>query len=1418
MSDIICRKIVPGEGLLHGALVGNDTSEYEISEFERMSGTELDITLKFLSFGYGLFFPSADARAASKFELSPSPKSADTANNKPINRKGALFIKLEPWSGSGKGSVFSLGDITDGKHDYLLIRFAEGAQRFGKPIFVSFAHEMNGNWYPWSGKPELYIKAYRHVHDVISKYACNITWVWNPDVFGSDLSKWPALQYYPGPEYVDVIAIDGYNKSGAQTAASIFSNSLKKLKPKGKPMIIGEFGCGGRNRGCFADAVNFFADPKNEIRGFIYFKRDDNAAYEIRTPDQQLAYYNALRKLENLFKSQIMLGPPAIAPEKPEVLLSGRILPFGMHDSELGKADAYSRPLLNRLKVESKIPLEQLEKVLEAIAFAPPSRTLDPEEHLLSAAEFNRTYADLARIKETDKINKYKLYPYLRDFRTYWDNTIVLLSVYVQKITEDTRLDKKAAFPRALEISDRIMERVKIQLAADEATGRMRGPSFYSQRSLDLIRAEIYSQIDIGENEFYQDGLELAVFAMKGLIDGDPKGFESRPDYYSILKGSIILGDLYGRLATFEHNPTYYDMAEYLYESVLSLDQGKSEDILSIDLLSVDPISDLDLFFEVSPKKMDEALDFNVGENYITPDDKRLAQNGIYHQLRGMALIKRAELFTSRPGLKKIEDAGLYFAHTAYGMTELRYANQQANLPDKKNQYFYNQAKVLQGSLLMLLADRVKFYYGEAGTRFTSTFTKEEFEHGGTVKGLLRAIGTDDYKITFKAPENTLERLNEILETPQFFDLWEEKYGNKINLSSEVNRLVGITADYRDREFKKLSDSRQKVIKRMNRLLLKLTYPDVCPSAPTHPNAPELKGFYEAIDAAKNFFPEEERFGIIEEELPILEADQIVAIARDYYFKNIPDKYKYIYAQSWIKSLEIAIRNADFEYNIDEETWGFADFNNEEFKGIFTIKDLSRAIDSDAYGITSTKPENTVERLNELLETPAFYDIWRKKHAEIKLRPEGTMTMELEGKIREANRLIKATRFYRDKPFAKLFYSEKEKIKRLNRFILEITYPQKCPWRKHSKTSDAEASLNSCDEIHDLIAEISEGKKVPEFLETSFDYLRIILLITGVGHKNKEGKYIPSSEGSVVDALRTIYPMEALRLISGIEEKIFQLVPISRVYFEINAELKEAAAVIQIAQGKGKYFEEMRTSAELNDRIRRKMGAEYAGWVKKAKKLGLKPNERLADYCLWLMKRVEKRLAPILPEYLWYNVETTMRRRIEKLEFQYVTGKIMLPFKDFIDTNVKDFYPEAYERVKGKYDALFTQLTSPLKAGKKEECIKAQDALLTELKTLNRAAEEFKREFAEINAWDLNIVFAELYHNLSIIYSVVRMDRKQKGRIMYQYTQSAYMKSEISTSPYDQQYRWYHILMGAPEQPQDWEIINEWRKEQWLTR
>jgi mannan endo-1,4-beta-mannosidase len=109
------------------------------------------------------------------------------------------------------------------------------------PVLWRPYHEMNGVWFWWcnqkgeQGFKRLWIMMYKYYTEV--HQLNNLIWVWNTNA-PRDIPNDEAFQYsdfYPGDEYVDILAADVYRNDYKQS----HHDDLMALA-KGKPIVLGE--------------------------------------------------------------------------------------------------------------------------------------------------------------------------------------------------------------------------------------------------------------------------------------------------------------------------------------------------------------------------------------------------------------------------------------------------------------------------------------------------------------------------------------------------------------------------------------------------------------------------------------------------------------------------------------------------------------------------------------------------------------------------------------------------------------------------------------------------------------------------------------------------------------------------------------------------------------------------------------------------------------------------------------------------------------------------------------------------------------------------------------------------------------------------------------------------------------------------
>jgi hypothetical protein len=188
---------------------------------------------------------------------------------------------------------YRLSRIARGDFDTYLLSWAEGIKSLGYPVGIRFAHEMNGDWYPWSeavngNGPGDYVRAWRHVHDLFRVAgATNVTWVWSPNVQWEDSTARLAT-FYPGDDYVDWLGLSGYYGTGYfsdyRSFDEIFNVTIEEIRAfSKKPLVITETAAAddnGRKVEWIEETFQLLPRHK-DIIGVIWFEVDKEMDWRI---------------------------------------------------------------------------------------------------------------------------------------------------------------------------------------------------------------------------------------------------------------------------------------------------------------------------------------------------------------------------------------------------------------------------------------------------------------------------------------------------------------------------------------------------------------------------------------------------------------------------------------------------------------------------------------------------------------------------------------------------------------------------------------------------------------------------------------------------------------------------------------------------------------------------------------------------------------------------------------------------------------------------------------------------------------------------------------------------------------------------------------------------------------------------------
>lgn len=258
-----------------------------------------------------------------------------TANLNVVWRYGAMpLVFWSPWDKpyvQNRGpDKFNLNAIIAGEWDAYIDKWADAARDYRHPMLVSFANEMNGDWFPWSGcyyggenwidldddadseagdweGPDHFKRAYRHVVDrVRSRGADNIKWMFHTNNYSYPLDTWNfADAYYPGKEYVDWLGLSVYGQQFKdEPLPSVVSlvdwpyEELCRLDPV-KPVMIAEwatadFPRGGNKADWIRDALTLFLTRYPRIKAAVYWHE------RWQNPDQSYSNLRVNSSVESL--------------------------------------------------------------------------------------------------------------------------------------------------------------------------------------------------------------------------------------------------------------------------------------------------------------------------------------------------------------------------------------------------------------------------------------------------------------------------------------------------------------------------------------------------------------------------------------------------------------------------------------------------------------------------------------------------------------------------------------------------------------------------------------------------------------------------------------------------------------------------------------------------------------------------------------------------------------------------------------------------------------------------------------------------------------------------------------------------------------------------------------------------------------
>lgn len=265
--------LTPAEGIYYGAY----SSDMDL--FVTDAGKQVSIRHKYQAWG-------------SSWNAFPT----NTMND--IRLSGAIpLVTWEPWAYKITDANYTLAHIINGTYDQYIAQWAAAAKSWKHPFFLRFAHEMNGRtWYPWQegfngNTPGQFVQAWKHIVDIFREQGVNnVNWVWCPNV--SFYNSTPMAGLYPGDDYVDWVALDGYNRSTSssnwKTFQAVYNNSFNELEQiaPDKNIMIAEISSsetGGSKGDWIRDAFGTQIPARAKVKAVVWFNSIDVFDFRIQS-------------------------------------------------------------------------------------------------------------------------------------------------------------------------------------------------------------------------------------------------------------------------------------------------------------------------------------------------------------------------------------------------------------------------------------------------------------------------------------------------------------------------------------------------------------------------------------------------------------------------------------------------------------------------------------------------------------------------------------------------------------------------------------------------------------------------------------------------------------------------------------------------------------------------------------------------------------------------------------------------------------------------------------------------------------------------------------------------------------------------------------------------------------------------------
>jgi beta-mannanase len=232
-----------------------------------------------------------------------------TVMNALLSRGVIPMITWMPYTTVDNSQWATYTDIAAGRYDSYLQAAATEAAAWGHPFLVRPFHEMNGRWEPWGigvngNTASAFVAAWRHMVSVFrAAGATNVRFVFSPNTISTASPDF--TPEYPGDNYVDWVALDGYNwgtSTSGQTWRSfttIFSQSYTTLTSiSARPVMVAETASTevGGSKATWITSTYLTQIPQSfpALRAVVWFNHQKETSWPVDSSSTALAAFRTV--------------------------------------------------------------------------------------------------------------------------------------------------------------------------------------------------------------------------------------------------------------------------------------------------------------------------------------------------------------------------------------------------------------------------------------------------------------------------------------------------------------------------------------------------------------------------------------------------------------------------------------------------------------------------------------------------------------------------------------------------------------------------------------------------------------------------------------------------------------------------------------------------------------------------------------------------------------------------------------------------------------------------------------------------------------------------------------------------------------------------------------------------------------------